>query len=474
MMSTRFSKGQKILWAVFLVSLPISSFPYFPGGVGGDTLVRPLALYPLAALLVLVTLPRLFTKPIPRTVLPLAAFALVALASTVLAHARGIDSNINVSVASRSVRMLLTLALGGAFYLTVTLTPDSEAMLRFSLRWLFVGLILALIWGSLQAVYVLKFNPAYFDFLSKMQKFVSTRRLFARRVSGMTYEPSWFAEQIAFLWMPWLFAAVISNQTVFGWRFRRLTVETMLLPWAAVILMLTYSRSGLAYFVIQLVLAFLLWPRKKRLKVRNWKILFKRVAQVGLILVILVAIAFLVGTRNNYFSRLWRFWSDEEATGTYFQYIAFSQRFAYWETAYQLFEQYPVLGIGLGNFTFYFEDALSDRPLRPTPELLRKFVPEEGHHPIIVTRNLLARILVETGLLGTATFLAFLVAILGSVGYLWMGPTVEQRFWGRAGLLGLVVFVGVAFSVDSFAIPNMWILFGLVTSAAQVYAPGVT
>jgi O-antigen ligase len=474
MMSTRFSKGQKILWAVFLVSLPISSFPYFPGGVGGDTLVRPLALYPLAALLVLVTLPRLFTKPIPRTVLPLAAFALVALASTVLAHARGIDSNINVSVASRSVRMLLTLALGGAFYLTVTLTPDSEEMLRFSLRWLFVGLILALIWGSLQAVYVLKFNPAYFDFLSKMQKFVSTRRLFARRVSGMTYEPSWFAEQIAFLWMPWLFAAVISNQTVFGWRFRRLTVETMLLPWAAVILMLTYSRSGLAYFVIQLVLAFLLWPRKKRVKVRNWKILFKRVAQVGLILVILVAIAFLVGTRNNYFSRLWRFWSDEEATGTYFQYIAFSQRFAYWETAYQLFEQYPVLGIGLGNFTFYFEDALSDRPLRPTPELLRKFVPEEGHHPIIVTRNLLARILVETGLLGTATFLAFLVAILGSVGYLWMGPTVEQRFWGRAGLLGLVVFVGVAFSVDSFAIPNMWILFGLVTSAAQVYAPGVT
>ncbi len=474
MTSPWFSKAQKMLWAVFLVSLPMSSFPFFPGGVGGDTLVRPLALYPLAALLVLVTLPRLFTKPISRTALPLAAFALVALASTVLAHARGIDPNINVSVASRSVRMLLTLALGGAFYLTVALTPDSESMLRFSLRWLFIGLIIALIWGTLQAIYVIKFDRAYFDFLSRLQNFVSTRRLFAKRVSGMTYEPSWFAEQIAFLWMPWLFAAVLSNQTVFGWRFRRLTVETLLLPWATVILMFTYSRSGLAYFVIQLVLAFLLWPRKKRVKVRNWKTIFKRVAQVGLILVILIAIAFLVGTRNNYFSRLWRFWSDEEATGTYFQYIAFSQRFAYWETAYQLFEQYPVLGIGLGNFTFYFEDALTDRPLRPMPELLRKFVPEEGHLPIIVTRNLFARILVETGLLGTATFLAFFVAMLGSAVYLWMGLTAEQRFWGRAGLLGLVVFVGVAFSVDSFAIPNMWILFGLLTSAAQVYAPGMS
>ncbi len=474
MRSTWLSKAQKILWAVFLVSLPVSSFPYFPGGVGGDTLVRPLALYPLAALLVLVILPRLFTKPIPRTALPLIAFALIALASTVLAHARGIDPHINVSVASRSVRMLLTLALGGAFYFAVALTPDSEAMLRFSLRWMFVGLILALIWGTLQAVYVLKFDPAYFDFVSSIQEHISSRRLFARRVSGMTFEPSWFAEQIAFLWMPWLFAAVMSDQTVFGWRWGRLTVETLLLPWAAVILVFTYSRSGLAYFVIQLILAVLFWPRKKWLKVRNWKTIFKRVAQVGLILLILIAIAFLVGTRNNYFSRLWRFWSDEEATGTYFQYIAFSQRFAYWETAYQLFEQYPVLGVGLGNFTFYFEDALTDRPLRPTPELLRKFVPEKGQNPIVGTRNLFARILAETGLLGTATFLAFLVAVFGAAVYLWMAPTEGQRFWGRAGLLGLVVFVGVAFSVDSFAIPNMWILFGLIISAAQVYAPGVS
>ena len=265
MRSTWLSKAQKILWAVFLVSLPVSSFPYFPGGVGGDTLVRPLALYPLAALLVLVILPRLFTKPIPLTALPLIAFALVALASTVLAHARGIDPHINVSVASRSVRMLLTLALGGAFYFAVALIPDSEAMLRFSLRWMFVGLILALIWGTLQAVYVLKFDPAYFDFISSIQEHISSRRLFARRVSGMTFEPSWFAEQIAFLWMPWLFAAVMSDQTVFGWRWGRLTVETLLLPWAAVILVFTYSRSGLAYFVIQLILAVLFWPRENEL-----------------------------------------------------------------------------------------------------------------------------------------------------------------------------------------------------------------
>ncbi|MEA3351987.1 MAG: O-antigen ligase family protein, partial [Chloroflexota bacterium] len=382
-------KARKILWAIFLVSLPLSSFPYFPGGIGGETEVRPFALYPLAALLVLVTLPRLFTKSVPRTVIPLAAFALAALASTAFAYTQSIDPNINISVTSRSVRMLVTLALGGAFYLTAALTPTTFENLRFSLRWLYAGLIMALLWGTLQVVYIIRFNPAYFDFLSSIQEHISTRHLFTRRVSGMTYEPNWFAEQIAFLWMPWLFAALMSNRTVFGWRCRGvrwLTVEALLLPWAATILVFTYSRAGLAFFILQLILAILFRTRRKTKNHKRRNVLIKRAVQVGLVIVILAAAAFLVGSRNNYFSRLWRFWTDEDATGTYFQYIAFSQRFAYWEAAYTIFGDHPLLGIGLGNFTFYFQEALSDRPLYPTPELVRKFTPEKGHNPVVVTK----------------------------------------------------------------------------------------
>jgi hypothetical protein len=110
--ATWLPKFQKFLWAAFLVSLPVTSFPYFPGGLGGRTEVRPLALYPLILLLVLVVLPRLFTKPIPRTIIPLAAFAMVAVFSTTFALGRGIDPNINISVTARSIRMLVTLAFG--------------------------------------------------------------------------------------------------------------------------------------------------------------------------------------------------------------------------------------------------------------------------------------------------------------------------------------------------------------------------
>jgi hypothetical protein len=77
--------------------------------------------------------------------------------------------------------------------------------------------------------------------------------------------------------------------------------------------------------------------------------------------------------------------------------------------------------------------------------------------------------LAETGLLGTATFLAFLIAVLGCAFSLWLSTGPESRYWGTAGLLGLVGFSLVAFSFDSLAIPNMWVVFGLITAAHRFY-----
>ena len=45
----------------------------------------------------------------------------------------------------------------------------------------------------------------------------------------------------------------------------------------------------------------------------------------------------------------------------------------------------------------------------------------------------------------------------------------EERFWGISSLLGIVAFLGDTFSFDSFAIPNPWILFGLITAALAVF-----
>ena len=62
---------------------------------------------------------------------------------------------------------------------------------------------------------------------------------------------------------------------------------------------------------------------------------------------------FFVGSQNAYFSRLWRYWTDGKArTRTYLEFIAFEQRFVYWSTAMRIYEQNPLLGVGLGNYAF--------------------------------------------------------------------------------------------------------------------------
>jgi hypothetical protein len=38
-------------------------------------------------------------------------------------------------------------------------------------------------------------------------------------------------------------------------------------------------------------------------------------------------------------------------------------------------------------------------------------------------------------------------------------------------MLAMVVFAIVIFSFDSFAFPNMWVVFGLITSAAHLADP---
>jgi hypothetical protein len=61
------------------------------------------------------------------------------------------------------------------------------------------------------------------------------------RVSGLAYEPAWLAGQIATVYLPWLFAAVLTKThfTRFKW------LEALLLGLGGLLLLATYSRGGL-------------------------------------------------------------------------------------------------------------------------------------------------------------------------------------------------------------------------------------
>jgi hypothetical protein len=461
---------ERVLWALFFLTLPITSFPFFPAGLGGKTLVRPLAVYPMIGILALVTIPRLLKRPLPRTLLPLLAFTVVAVVSSIAAFSFDLESLRGVTFSARFIRNIVTLGIGIAFYLTTVLLPETWEDLKFCLRWLYSGFAVALLWGSFQALYVIHYIQRYFKLLNRFQALVSTRKLFPTRISGLTYEPKWFAEQICFLLLPWLLASALSGESAFRWRWKWVTIEGLLLGWSLGVLVFTYSRTGLFIAGFLLVVCYFIF-RQRRIahdpahRSASRPRLF---VELGLLLTVILAVFYVVGSQNPYFSRFWRYYTEaKQRNRTYLEYIAFQQRFVYLETALNIFDAYPVLGVGLGNYAFFFNRMLPDR-FYSQPEVIRQSTPTEDRDSLITPKNLLARLLAETGLIGTITFTAFVLAVLGCALYLWLGEGRDEKFWGLGGALALIVFVILIFTFDSFTIPNMWIDFGLITAAAHL------
>ena len=472
-------KIRTVAWISFLVFLPVTSFPYLPEAIGGGALVRPLSIYPLIVLVVVVTLPRLWNQRLPRSFLSLLPFVIVALISSLISLMRGIEPGIDVTVGDRVLRGLLTLGLGIAFYLTTSLAPRTLDDLKNTLRWLYAGFGIAMLWGSLQAIYVVHFTKAWYRLMNDLQQFVSTRRLIQNRISGMTYEPNWFAEQITCLLLPWLLASVLTGFTVFKWRRGRLTIELLLLLWSVVLLPLTYSRAGVLNLVVMAFLSVFVFrifhehPEIYRSATRHdkFKLVSRRFGEALIALVLVGGVIYTAGLKNEFFGRLWGYWIEKEkpTLSGYIKYLGFGARISYGDAAYNTFEEYPLLGVGLGNYAFYFNEMLPDRPLALTPEVLRIVTPEDGRDRLITAKNLFLRLLAETGIVGTLAFVAFFAAILGCALYLWLARDREFKFWGIAGMLGVTAFLLSSFSFDSFSLPNMWVMFGLITAAARYH-----
>ena len=465
----------RFFWALFLVSLPVTSFPYFPPAIGGEALVRPLAVYPLLILMPLVLIPGLYRKPVPRVSLALIPILLVAGASSLLSLLRGIEPALGISVDARILRGMFTLIIGCAVYLTVSILPEEPGDLRFSLRWIYTGCGIALAWSSLQVLYIVRFNSTWFDFLSGIQGHISTRRLLPDRISGLTYEPHWFADQMVLLLLPGLIASSISGYSLFKWRWHWLSVERLGLGWVILVLPFTFSRAGLLNLLILLVVGTILFSTLE--KPLSDKALFKKSKRLGrqllvifLTLVVVILPIILAGAKNSFFSRIWLYWTRENTSiSGYLTSLGFDARLAYSQAAYNTYQEHPFLGVGLGNYAFYLEEMLPYRPLAYIPEVLRVITPEYGRERLVTSKNFYLRLLAETGIVGLIVFLAFIVAHIGIALWLWLSPTDEEKFWGAVSILGLTAFVISAFTFYSFVIPNMWVVFGLITAAYTVY-----
>ena len=473
--SGNIDKLTRILWGAVLFTLPVTSFRYFPG-LGETTFVRPLAFYPLALLLPVLLVQLLRKKipsPWPGSMIVLGAFVVVLLAASMFGVLHAPLEMRGQTYWGRTIRAWATVIIGLSFFVTAVWMNRHEDDLKFSVRWLLAGFMLDIVWSGVQALafytpLLQKVMVTHWQLAFSMRELVKTNR-----VSGLAYEPSWLAGQIATVYLPWLFAAVLTKTrfTRFKW------LEALLLGVSGLLLLATFSRGGLVTALGAAALTFLLvggetmragwhWFQSgfKRFErtARNW--LFAISFRFGIILLILAIIigAFLFLGQKGYFARLWN--TQAENLTDFIIENSAGSRAAYNWAGMGVYDEHPWLGVGLGASGFYMYDNLPDWALTTVPEIARQLSPSNRLYPN--PKNMYVRILAESGLLGFSLFLAFLFGLLGDALSFLRKPGL-LRFLGIAGLCSWLAISLYNFTQDSFATPNLWVNLGILVGMTR-------
>lgn len=482
-MTERFERLKRILWAASLFLLPITSFRYLP--LGSGTQVRPLSLVPISLLFILFALEGLKKRRFPfatSALTPLLVFVLIALIASGVGFLLSPPDLYHYTYVGRSLRAWFTLSIGLLFFLIPAALNRSEEEMLFSLRWLYRGFVMQLIWSGIQLAYFLLgpyyeeiFPNApleYLNTLDMIQKTVMMAGLAPnQRISGLTLEPSWLAAQIGNTYLPWLVAAWLSG---YFWRTPRW--HLFMLGLALLTALLSFSRGGL--LVIGVAGALTLWLTASNWVGKVWAwwrapflqtSLPSRLRALALRWLLAITLlgatlgSFWALTNHPYFARLWR--SEKANLIDYFVDIYAGPRLALTWAGWKIYEQHPWTGVGLGGAGFYLIPNLPDWAHFNIPETAELLASSNTLFPNI--KNLYLRLLAETGIFGFWAFLAFYLFLLSKSLSLIRRPAAFDRFLGIGGLFGCLTIIGLGFSFDSFANPMIWVTPGLLMGRAD-------
>lgn len=456
------------LWGFVLLTLPVTTFRYIPGPLG-RTLVKPLALYPLAILIPILLLIFLRNRrvPLPANFKPLLAFLVFALAASFLGVLYAPIPLRGTTFDDRVLRGWLSLVVGLVFFFIAFWMNRDEEDLQRSLKWIYAGLGLTLAWSLVQAVAINSpLIPRHL--INEIQLIFSDRPLLARRISGFAYEPAWLADQIVAFYMPWLFAAMLMRRPLAVRRW----LEPFLFLIALVVLVFTYSRGGLANAFACMAVVGLLVGRATLSRAWSWFVAplrFEKIKQgrasaltlrASLLaaLVVGAALAFSFLSRYEYFASLWKL-GNEQRPLDYIVDISAGPRLAYAMAGYKAYESAPLTGVGMGVSSLYLLKNYPEWSF-VIPEIARQLSPDSNLVPNM--KSFYVRLLAETGLPGFWLFVVFFLSFLALLRRMFLANQPYLRFVAIAGLFAWLALALRNLTQDSFTFPIMWVILGII------------
>lgn len=473
-----------------LVSIPVTSFPLL-SRLGANSLVAPLSLVPLLILVVVWMLPRLMAgRPLPGQTRPLLAFIGIACLATVVSAMYPILPYRDSLPNHEAIVALFTLAIGASYYLVAASFAESEPELVSSLRWLSLGGAIMLLWSGVQMTWLPRADDPMPLRWVEVHHWFSIRDPFRDRVTGMAYEPSWFADQLVVLYLPLWIASTIRRKSILAPSLRVPAPEAVLLVWGLITLYFSFSRIG--WLALALMGGSLFTLFAWRAIDRRWNALLGRLKNgkpwqriavaaskvAGLLLAVLVVVAVALLAVNlgaQFDDRLAKLLETDYSQLFLSQQhpliyelpdrVAFAERIMYWTAGLRTFGLYPILGVGLGKAGFLFPATVPYFGFY-LPEVISAV--EAGGAWIPNVKSLWIRLLAETGLAGFLTFTLWLTGLGVRSWANLVRAHSSLGVIGIAGLLALAAQLVEGFSLDTFALPQLWVMLGLVTAALRV------
>ncbi len=500
--SYRFRNGVEkvgeVLWAIALICLPLTSFPLFSSLTGA--IVAPFSILPFFILLVIWSLPLIFRKGnLPKETLPLAIFILVAIISCLAAYFFFIPGFKGKTIPGQEIRALFTLAIGLIFFLVTATWISSPRRLKATWQYLTIGGVLSLLWTGLQIFYILHGADLYPDWMNRIQSWLAVLSPVYSprygRVNGFTYEASWFAHQMVMIYLPLWLAATYQKTSAFRFRIFRISLENILLVLGIIAFFFSSPRIGLISFLLMVVYLFIklnlvihrrvveyLTRRQDTSQSRSLHLHRTWIQVITSLSIFLIYGLVLAGVFFFAIQRDWRLnilvsnpptskeiigllTLDQTTLLTVSHRFIFLERMVYWLNGWNVFNQYPWLGVGLGNSGFFFPQ-MAPAMGWATFEI-RNVLFYMTQLPNV--KSFWFRLLAETGLVGFSVFISWLYVLFKSSRFSQHSLDPTMKTLAFAGQLAILAFIGEGFSIDSFAMPYLWVIAGLVAAIALIY-----
>lgn len=470
---------EKITWYLLVISLPFTSMPAVKKILGADSVASPAILF--LVILFLLFLFRLIHERrllISKKSMPLLLFSCAAILAVLFSFFLNPPAFKDFGYFHPGLSALATLGLGVMFFVGASSFPVETDVKRKTLNLINWSGLIILIWCLIQGIswYGTYHYPQW---MFNFQGVFSARVLFRQRVTGFALEPSWLAHQLNMLYLPLWLSSTITGYSSHSFKIKKISFENLLLMGGIIVLGLTLSRVGFAAFIMMvLIVVYMLhnrfvaavysWLQKK--KANKIHLNIKQISFGMMFVYLFVGVLFLIiySRFDPRMAGLFKInFGQDNALLRYFNQMKFGDRVIYWLTGWNIFNQYPVLGVGLGNAGFYFPDNIPSYgwSLLEVRKLLYR------SHLLLNVKSLWFRLLAETGIIGFSIFIGWLISLYSALTEKLRSTRLIEKTLGFTGVFVLFGLVFEGLSIDSFAMPYWWVSLGLAVTSIDDGSP---